>query len=99
ASDRVHFQNFFDCIRNGKKPNSDIEDAQKSTFLCHIGNIAYRTGRTLTLDPKTREILNDKEATALRSREYRKEFEPKGYGVIHCLHERAGRDGARVASA
>lgn len=77
AGDRVHFVNFFDCIRSGKKPNSDIEEGQKSTLLCHLGNIAYRTGRTLSIDPKTHEILNDKEATALRTREYRKEFEPK----------------------
>ena len=34
-------------------------------------------GRTLTLDPKTRAIRNDKEATALWGREYQKEWEPK----------------------
>jgi predicted dehydrogenase len=77
GSDRVHFQNFFDCIRSSKRPNSDIEEGQKSTLLCHLGNIAYRLGRTLTIDPKTREIVGDKEAAALRGREYRKEFEPK----------------------
>jgi len=77
AGDTVHFVNFFDCIRNGKRPNSDIEEGQKSTLLCHLGNIAYRTGRTLTIDPKTRAILNDKEATAQWGREYRKGWEPK----------------------
>jgi predicted dehydrogenase len=77
AGDAVHFVNFFDCIRSGKRPNSDIEEGQKSTLLCHLGNIAYRTGRTLTIDPKTRAILNDKEATSLWGREYRKEWEPK----------------------
>jgi predicted dehydrogenase len=77
AGDRSHFENFFACIRSGQRPHSDIEEGQKSTFLCHLGNIAYRTGRTLTLDPKTRTILDDKEATALRGREYRKGWEPK----------------------
>src|SRR5208283_4003813 len=57
GSDRVHFENFFDCIRSGKRPNSDIEEGQKSTLLCHLGNIAYRTGRTLTIDPKTHAII------------------------------------------
>ena len=71
AGDTVHFANFFDCIRAGKRPNSDIEEGQKSTLLCHLGNIAFRTGRTLTIDPKTRAILNDNEATAMRRREYR----------------------------
>lgn len=77
GGDRSHFVNFFECIRSSKRPNSDIEEGQKSTLLCHLGNIAYRTGRTLTIDPKTYAILGDKEATAMRSREYRKEWEPK----------------------
>lgn len=76
AGDRVHFQNFFDCIRSGKRPNSDIEEGQKSTLLCHLGNIAYRLGRTINIDPKTHTI-DDKEATALWGREYQKEWEPK----------------------
>ncbi len=77
GGDRVHFVNFFDCVRTGKRPNSDIEEGQKSTFLCHLGNIAYRTGRTLTVDPKARAVVGDKEASALGGREYRKEWEPK----------------------
>lgn len=78
ASDRTHFANFFDCIRaDGKRPNSDIEEGQKSTLLCHLGNIAYRVGRTLMIDPSTRAIIGDKEATALVGREYRKGWEPK----------------------
>lgn len=77
GGDRSHFVNFFDCIRSSKRPNSDIEEGQKSTLLCHLGNIAYRTGRTLTLDPKTRTILDDKEATAMRGREYNKAWAPK----------------------
>lgn len=70
GTDRVHFENLFNCIRNGKKPNSDIEEGQKSTLLCHLGNIAFKTGRTLTLDSKTRTILDDKDALKLWGREY-----------------------------
>jgi predicted dehydrogenase len=77
AGDRVHFADFFDCIRGGKRPHSHIEEGQKSTLLCHLGNIAYRTGRTLSLDPGARTIVNDSEATALWGREYRKGWEPK----------------------
>jgi hypothetical protein len=69
--------NFLDAVAAKPKPNSGIEEGQKSTLLCHLGNIAYRTGRTLTLDPKTRTIVGDKEATALRGREYQKGWEPK----------------------
>ncbi|GIW78549.1 MAG: NADH-dependent dehydrogenase [Gemmatales bacterium] len=77
GGDRVHFANFFDSIREGKRPSAEIEDAQKSTLLCHLGNIAYRTGHTLTLDPQKRLILNDKEAQTLWGREYNKEWQPK----------------------
>jgi predicted dehydrogenase len=77
GNDTTHFANFLECIRNGKKPNSDIEEGQKSTLLCHLGNIAYRTGRTLKVDPHTRKIVGDKEAAALYRREYRKGWEPK----------------------
>ncbi len=77
GNDRLHFANFFECIRNGKRPNSDIEEGQKSTLLCHLGNIAYRLGRSVNVDPKTRTIIGDKEATALWGREYSKQWQPK----------------------
>jgi len=77
GGDAVHFANFLECIREGKKPNSDIEDCQKSTLLCHLGNIAFRTGRTLNLDPKSRRIVGDEDAARLWSREYRPGWEPK----------------------
>jgi predicted dehydrogenase len=77
ASDAPHFNNFLECVRSGKRPNADVEDGHKSTLLCHLGNIAWRSGRTLNLDPKTGKIQGDKEAAALWGREYRKGWEPK----------------------
>jgi predicted dehydrogenase len=77
ASDRIHFVNFFQSIRGNARLHQTIEEGQKSTLLCHLGNIAYRSGRTLTIDPQARAILHDKEATALWGREYRKGWEPK----------------------
>ncbi|MBI4662113.1 MAG: Gfo/Idh/MocA family oxidoreductase [Verrucomicrobia bacterium] len=77
GGDAVHFANFLECIREGKRPNSDIEEGQKSTLLCHLGNIAYRAGRTINFDPKTRQIVGDDDAAKLWKRDYRSGWEPK----------------------
>jgi predicted dehydrogenase len=78
GNDAVHFGNFLDAVRGMGKLNSEIEEGHKSTLLCHLGNIAQRTGRTLRCDPKDGRILHDPEAAALWTREYEKGWEPKG---------------------
>jgi predicted dehydrogenase len=77
GGDGAHLQNFLQCVRSGARPNAEIEEGHKSTLLCHLGNIAWRVGRTLNLDPKTGRITGDGEAAALWRREYRKGWEPK----------------------
>jgi predicted dehydrogenase len=73
-SDEPHRRNFLDCIKSGGRPNADIEEGHRSTVLSHLGNIAYRTGRSLTYDGKAETILHDDEAAALLRRTYRKPF-------------------------
>ena len=77
GGDADHFQDFLDAIRNNRRPNADIEQAHRSTLLCHLGNIAYRTGTTLHTDPANGHILDNPDAQALWSREYAKGWEPK----------------------
>ncbi|HSH96593.1 MAG TPA: Gfo/Idh/MocA family oxidoreductase [Roseimicrobium sp.] len=78
ASDIPHFTNFIDSIRNGTKLNSPIEEVQKSSLLCHLGNIAYRAGRTIEYDAVSKNIKGD-EGAKMRfwSRDYREGWEPK----------------------
>lgn len=70
-SNTEHLGNFIDCIRSREKPRADIEFGHRSTLLSHYGNIAYRTGRKLTIDPATEGFVNDDEANGYVKREYR----------------------------
>ena len=71
-TDTAHIADFVDAARKGRRPNADIEDGHKSTLMCHLGNIAFRAGRTLNIDPKNGHILGDKDAeTRFWGREYR----------------------------
>jgi len=71
-----HQQDFVDRIRDGGRPHCDVEEGVASALLCHLGNIAYRTGRTVECDGPTGHILHDREQQALWQREYRPGWEP-----------------------
>jgi len=75
--DTIHFGNFIDGIRSGTALNSEIEEGQKSATLCHLANIAWRSGNTVNFDPQTRKIIGDSKAEALATRAYRPGWEPK----------------------
>jgi predicted dehydrogenase len=76
GGDASHQENFLAAIRGGARLNSEIGEGHKSTLLCHLGNIAHRTGRSLRCDPKDGRILDDREAQTFWSREYAKGWEP-----------------------
>lgn len=78
GGEKIHIENFFNCIRNRRDNlNSEILEGHLSTQLCHLGNIAWRTGSTLRIDPKTGRIEKNSDATKLWKRDYRKGWEPK----------------------
>ncbi len=79
--DSYHIVNFLDCVRSRKAPNADIEQGHRSVLLCHLANIAYRAGHTITCDPKNGHILNDKAAQAMWGRTYERGWEPEGYAA------------------
>jgi len=73
----LHVANFAAAIRGDATPHSPITDGRKSVLLCHLGNIAQRTGRALDIDPSTGRIVDDEEAMQLWGREYESGWEPK----------------------
>jgi predicted dehydrogenase len=78
GGDPAHIGNFLDAIRGEAKLNSPIVEGQKSTMMCHLGNMAYRTNTVVKCDPKTGKILDNAEALKLWGREgYRKGWDVK----------------------
>jgi predicted dehydrogenase len=66
---------FVDCAKEGRQPPVDLEQSHRATVCCHLGNIAYRTKRTIRWDGKTERILGDDEASAMLSRPRRRGYE------------------------
>jgi hypothetical protein len=75
--DGQHVADFIDAIINNRRPNCDVEDGFKSTVAAQLGNIAWRVGHDLKIDPLNGHILGDSKAQKLWSRKYEKGWEPK----------------------
>lgn len=77
--DALHVNNFLTAIRENKplSLNAEILQGHRSTLLCHLGNIAHRTGRTLSCSAEDGRILGDEDAMKLWRREYAPGWEPK----------------------
>lgn len=77
--DTEHLANFVAAIRTSDHSllNAEIEKGHRSTLLCHLGNIAQRTGHALNCDPQNGHILNDPKAAEHWQREYQPGWEPK----------------------
>jgi predicted dehydrogenase len=71
-----HFKNFIEAVRahDPKMIHAPVESAHLASALAHLGNIAYRTGRVLTFDPKTEKFVKDPEADKYLSINYRAPF-------------------------
>jgi predicted dehydrogenase len=72
----LHMQNFLQACksRNAKDLHDPLGNAVHSAYLCHLANIAYRTGRKLTLEAGPK-FTSDAEATRMLTRDvYRKPY-------------------------
>ncbi len=67
AEEGNNWANFIDCVRSRKTEdlNSPVLEGHISCTLLHLGNVAYRLGRTLNFDPTTEQVIGDDEANRL----------------------------------
>jgi predicted dehydrogenase len=68
---RQHQANFIECVKSRKATITPVQVAHHSTIPGHLGLISMLVGRKLHWDVQKEQILNDPEATALMSRDYR----------------------------
>ncbi len=72
SGDAEHVDNFVQCMHTRQRPVADLETVgHRSSLLCHLGNAAWRAGRTLRYDPKAGEFTGDAEAKRFLTRTYR----------------------------
>ena len=68
---KEHHQNWLECIKTRELPICDVAIGHRSATVCHLGNIAIRTGRKIQWDPVKEVIVGDPEAAKLTTKEYR----------------------------
>lgn len=66
-----HERDFVECMRSRKPPRGDVAIAHRAAVIYHLGNIAFRTGRTVRWDADQERVLGDSEAQAYVHKEYR----------------------------
>ncbi|HZH74106.1 MAG TPA: Gfo/Idh/MocA family oxidoreductase, partial [Mariniphaga sp.] len=72
----LHFVNFLEAIRGKNNVNSPVDEAEKSTLLCHLANISYRIGKNFSVNSNNGKA-RDKDALKLWNRQYEPGWELK----------------------
>jgi predicted dehydrogenase len=76
-SDDTHTLNFVKALRSRKVSdlNADVEVGHYSATLCHMANIAMRTGRRLKFDTARERFIDDAQANTYLTKQYRRGYE------------------------
>ena len=78
SGQRDHLLNFIEAVREDSPEHltQPIEEGHKSTLLCQLGNIAYRTNETVHSSHEDGHILGSKQQAELWQREYASSWAP-----------------------
>ncbi|NND32078.1 MAG: Gfo/Idh/MocA family oxidoreductase [Saprospiraceae bacterium] len=69
-----HYQDWISAIKNRTQPICDVETGHRSSSVCNLANIAYQMRKPIRWDPVKEKFAKDKQANALRTKEYRKPY-------------------------
>ncbi|MBI3881491.1 MAG: Gfo/Idh/MocA family oxidoreductase [Verrucomicrobia bacterium] len=66
-----HKADFIACIRNRKRPITDVDVGAHTVTVCHLVNFAYRYGKKIQWNPAKHEFINGTGNAKWLDREYR----------------------------
>ena len=69
-----HNRNFIDCVKSRAETICPVEMAIRCDAICHLANVAARTGRAIQWDPVKEEVVGDAEAAKLLTRPHRENW-------------------------
>lgn len=78
GTDTNHRRDFLDSVKSREKPKSTIEVGHRSSSAAVLGNVAYRTGRTIEWDAETETVTNHPEAEKYVTARYRDPWSLEG---------------------
>ena len=68
---RRHLGLFLENVRNRIQPFANIDAGHYATMAGHLMNVAYRAGRKICWDGEREQVVNDPQANAMVTRQYR----------------------------
>jgi len=69
-----HNRNFIDCVKSRKETICPVEMGIRCDTICHLTNVAARTGRVMRWDPKEEQIIGDEKASKMLTRTHREKW-------------------------
>jgi predicted dehydrogenase len=63
-----HMANFIQCVRNRQQPICNAAIGHRSVTVCHLGNIAIRTGQRVRWNPMTEQVIDNAQLATWLSR-------------------------------
>ncbi|MCD6354109.1 MAG: Gfo/Idh/MocA family oxidoreductase [Prolixibacteraceae bacterium] len=71
-----HMKNFIEGIKNNNRnTHTNVEIAANTARVCHLGNIAFKTGRRLYWDADNNKFIDDENANQFLKAHYRAPWE------------------------
>lgn len=69
-----HNRNFIDCVKSRQETICPVEMAIRCDTICHLSDIAARTGRVIQWNPEKEEIVGDDAAAKMLTRPFREKW-------------------------